>query len=159
MPHPSQDFEIPKTSTEEMMREWMANQIEANEDMKNQVVELEHQIIQGLRNHQMIIQNLEWQVKYLGDVKFIEEDETQPFPTMLSSNLIHSNSPTVSPFLKDSAVHIPYTNAKTFADDVLLNHVGDKELKSYDGVGTGRMTKKKIKKDDMAGNGEEDAWR
>ncbi|GJT13745.1 zf-CCHC domain-containing protein [Tanacetum coccineum] len=33
--------------------------------------------------------------------------------------------------------------------DVLTNHVGDKELKSIDGVGTGRMTKKEIKKDDM----------
>ncbi|GJV46139.1 hypothetical protein Tco_1430675 [Tanacetum coccineum] len=26
--------------------------------------------------------------------------------------------------------------------DVLLNHVGNKELKSFDGIGTGRMTKK-----------------
>ncbi|GJR44808.1 hypothetical protein Tco_1312911 [Tanacetum coccineum] len=62
-------------------------------------------------------------------------------------NLFMSNSPTVSPFLKDSTMHIPYTNAKTFADDVLLNNVGDKELKLMDYVGTGRMTKKE--KDDM----------
>ncbi|GKC04154.1 hypothetical protein Tco_0995764, partial [Tanacetum coccineum] len=40
-------------------------------------------------------------------------------------------------------------NAKTFADDVLPNQIGDKELKSTDGVGTGRMTKKEIKKDDI----------
>ncbi|GJX55277.1 hypothetical protein Tco_0300171 [Tanacetum coccineum] len=42
----------------------------------------------------------------------------------------------------DCAVHIPYTNAKTFPDDVLLNHVGDKELKLIDGVGIGRITNK-----------------
>ncbi|GKA18766.1 hypothetical protein Tco_0698681 [Tanacetum coccineum] len=65
---------------------------------------------------------------------------------MPNPNLINSNSPTVSPYLKDCTVHIPYTNAKTFADDVLPNHVGDKELKSIDGVGTGRMTKKEKKK-------------
>ncbi|GJZ90419.1 hypothetical protein Tco_0662346 [Tanacetum coccineum] len=46
-----------------------------------------------------------------------------------------SNSPTVSPFLKNSTVHILHTNAKTFADDVLLS--------TYDGVGTGRITMKK----------------
>ncbi|GJX38232.1 hypothetical protein Tco_0843832 [Tanacetum coccineum] len=45
-----------------------------------------------------------------------------------------SKSPTVSPFLKDCTVHIPYLNAKTFADDVLPNHVGDKELKSFGGI-------------------------
>nr|GEX62115.1 UBN2 domain-containing protein [Tanacetum cinerariifolium] len=61
---------------------------------------------------------------------------------------IKSNSPTKSPFLKDCTVHIPYTNAKTFADDVWLNHVCDMECKSIDGVGTGRMKKKEIKKDD-----------
>ncbi|GJZ37625.1 hypothetical protein Tco_0583816 [Tanacetum coccineum] len=85
-----------------------------------------------------------------GDVKFIEEDEIEPIPTMPNSNPINSNSPTVSPFLKDCTVHISYTNAKTFTDDVLLNHVGDKEVKSIDGVGIGRMPK--IKKNDM-GNG------
>ncbi|GKD64797.1 hypothetical protein Tco_1306905, partial [Tanacetum coccineum] len=81
-----------------------------------------------------------------GDVKFIEEDEIKPIPTMPNPNLIHSNSQTVSPFLKDCTVHIPYTNAKTFADDVLLYNAGDKELKSIDGVGTRRMTK--MEKDD-----------
>ncbi|GJY09559.1 reverse transcriptase domain-containing protein [Tanacetum coccineum] len=40
---------------------YMAMQIEANERMKNQVVELERQINQGLRNHQVIIENLERQ--------------------------------------------------------------------------------------------------
>ncbi|GJW71294.1 hypothetical protein Tco_0128211 [Tanacetum coccineum] len=62
---------------------------------------------------------------------------------MPSPSLINSNSPTVLPFLKDSTVHIPYTNAKTFADDVLPNHVGDEELKSMDGVGDDVLTKKK----------------
>ncbi|GKC98268.1 reverse transcriptase domain-containing protein, partial [Tanacetum coccineum] len=84
-----------------------------------------------------------------GDVKSIEEHEIKPTPTMPKPNLINSNSPTVSPFHKDCTVHISYTNAKTFADDVLPNHAGDKELKSTDGVGTGRMTKKKIKKDEI----------
>ncbi|GJS53047.1 hypothetical protein Tco_0626409 [Tanacetum coccineum] len=59
MPHPSRYFELPKTSTEEMMREWMARKTEANERMKNKVVELENQINQGLRNRQAIIKNLE----------------------------------------------------------------------------------------------------
>nr|GEZ61043.1 hypothetical protein [Tanacetum cinerariifolium] len=50
---------------EEMMREWMARQTEANERMKNQVVELERKINQGLRNRQAIIENLERQFKFL----------------------------------------------------------------------------------------------
>ncbi|GKC41571.1 reverse transcriptase domain-containing protein [Tanacetum coccineum] len=70
-----------------------------------------------------------------GDVKAIEEDEIKPFQTMSNPNPIMSNSPTVSPFLKNSTVHILHTNAKTFADDVLLS--------TYDGVGTGRITMKK----------------
>ncbi|GJY48801.1 reverse transcriptase domain-containing protein [Tanacetum coccineum] len=41
IPHPSRYFELSKTSPEEMMREWMTRQIEANERMKDQVVELE----------------------------------------------------------------------------------------------------------------------
>nr|GEX89220.1 hypothetical protein [Tanacetum cinerariifolium] len=142
-----------------MMREWMASQTEANERMKNQVVELENPINQGLRNHQVIIQNLDRQFEFLlptetlppatntkprheivykipsirnnndkGDVKFIEEEETEPNPTMPNPNLIMSNSPTVSPFLKDCTVHIPYTQKKVFEHDEILNHVGNKEL-------------------------------
>ncbi|GKD81566.1 reverse transcriptase domain-containing protein [Tanacetum coccineum] len=65
MPHPSRYFEFTETSTEEMMRKWMASQTEANERMKNHVVELENQINQGSRNHQAIIQNLERQFAYL----------------------------------------------------------------------------------------------
>ncbi|GJT79152.1 hypothetical protein Tco_1053494 [Tanacetum coccineum] len=57
----------------------------------------------------------------------------------------------------DCTAHIPYTNVKMFADDVLLNHVGDKELKSFDRVGNSLLTKKE--NDDRAGNGKEDAWR
>ncbi|GJU23669.1 hypothetical protein Tco_1157011, partial [Tanacetum coccineum] len=68
---------------------------------------------------------------------------------MPNLSLIKPNSPTVSPFLKDCTVHIPYTNAKMFADDVLPNHVGDKELKSIDGIINEVLTKKEIKKDDM----------
>ncbi|GKD17986.1 hypothetical protein Tco_1207144 [Tanacetum coccineum] len=147
------------------MKEWMASQTKTNERMKNQVVELENQINQGLRNHQVIIQNLERQFEFLlptetlppatntkprheivysipsirnyndkGDVKFIEEEETEPNPTMPNPNLIMSNSPTVSPFLKDCTVHIPYTQEKVFEHDEISNHVGDKELISFVGI-------------------------
>ncbi|GKD13909.1 hypothetical protein Tco_1198316 [Tanacetum coccineum] len=75
----------------------------------------------------------------------MEEDGTEPILAMPNPSLINSNSPTISPSLKDCTVRIPYMNAKTFTDDVLPNHVGDKELKSIDGVGTKQMTKK----DDM----------
>nr|GEU54075.1 hypothetical protein [Tanacetum cinerariifolium] len=77
-----------------------------------------------------------------GDVKAIEKDETKPIQTKTKPNPIISNPPTISPFIKDYTVHIPYTNAKTFADDVLPNHVCDDEPKSIDGVGPRRMTKK-----------------
>nr|GFB21983.1 hypothetical protein [Tanacetum cinerariifolium] len=76
-----------------------------------------------------------------GDVLFIDEEDFEPIPTMPNPNLINSNSLTVSPFLKDSTMHIPYTNANMFADNVLSNHVADKEVKISDGVGTGRMKK------------------
>ncbi|GJU28368.1 hypothetical protein Tco_1166989 [Tanacetum coccineum] len=76
-----------------------------------------------------------------------------PIPTMPNPSLINSNSPTVSPFLKDCTMHIPYTNAKMFLDDVLLNHVGDEELSSIDGVGNGVLTKKEIKKDGVGNDG------
>nr|GEX78189.1 hypothetical protein [Tanacetum cinerariifolium] len=65
MLHPSQYSKLSKTSTEEMMREWMASQIEANEDIKNKVVELESLINQGLRNYQAIIEDLERQFEFL----------------------------------------------------------------------------------------------
>ncbi|GJS83420.1 hypothetical protein Tco_0749961 [Tanacetum coccineum] len=65
MPHSSQYFEISETSPEEMMKECLARQTEANERIKNQVVELERKINQGLRNRQAIIENLEMQFEYL----------------------------------------------------------------------------------------------
>ncbi|GKA79889.1 hypothetical protein Tco_0786485 [Tanacetum coccineum] len=65
---------------------------------------------------------------------------------MPNSNPIEGNSPTISPFPKDSTMHIPYTDANTFADVVLLNHVGEKEFKSIVGDGIGVLTKKKIKR-------------
>ncbi|GKD23422.1 hypothetical protein Tco_1225125 [Tanacetum coccineum] len=68
---------------------------------------------------------------------------------MPNPNLIMSKSPTISPFLKDCIVHILYTNAKMFTDDVLPNHVGDKEVKSMDGIGDEVLTRKKIKKNGM----------
>ncbi|GKE99724.1 hypothetical protein Tco_0023075, partial [Tanacetum coccineum] len=180
MPHPSHYFKLPITSTEEMMRKWMTRQIEANERMKDQVVELENQINQGLRDRQAIIKNLEKQLEFLdkkiqhsdslphtintklrheivyktpsiqnendkGDVKFIKEDDSQPIPTIPNLNPIMSNSLTVSPFLKDCIMYIPYTTAKMFADNVLSNYVGGEELNSIDGVGNRVLTKKKIK--------------
>ncbi|GKF32630.1 hypothetical protein Tco_0102428 [Tanacetum coccineum] len=112
MPHPSHYFELPKTSTEEMMRKWMTRQMEANERMKDQ------------------------------------EDDSQPIPTIPNLNPVMSKSLTVSPFLKDCIMHIPYTTVKMFADNVLSNYVGGEELNSIDGVGNRVLTKKKIKKDD-----------
>ncbi|GJT78664.1 putative reverse transcriptase domain-containing protein [Tanacetum coccineum] len=81
---------------------------------------------------------------YHGDVAAIEEDAIKPIPTMLNSSLIKYNLP----FLKDCVVHIPYTNANTIADDVLLNHVGGEELNSIGGIGNGALTKKNKEKDD-----------
>ncbi|GKA48249.1 hypothetical protein Tco_0741207 [Tanacetum coccineum] len=75
-----------------------------------------------------------------GDDKVIEEDEIKRIPTMPNLNPIMSLI--ISHFLKNCTVHTPYTNAKTFANDVLPNRVGNTELKSYDGDGTRRMTKK-----------------
>ncbi|GJY29041.1 hypothetical protein Tco_0404808 [Tanacetum coccineum] len=65
MPHPLRYFKLPKTSMEEMMREWMAKRTKANERMKDPVVELKIQINQGLRNRQPIIENLERQFEFL----------------------------------------------------------------------------------------------
>nr|GEV60837.1 hypothetical protein [Tanacetum cinerariifolium] len=56
-----------------------------------------------------------------GDVEIIEEDKIKPIPTKPNPRLIKPNSPTVSPYLKESTVRIPYTNVKTFANDILLN--------------------------------------
>ncbi|GKB34577.1 reverse transcriptase domain-containing protein [Tanacetum coccineum] len=164
----SKYFKMPKTK--EMMGEWMASQIKANEHMKNQVVELESQTNQGLRNHQAMIEDLERQFGYFnekvrrtkslsrttnakpthefvykpplnrnenekGDVLFIKEDEIEPIPTMPNPSPIISNSPTVSPFLKDCTVHIPYTQENVFEHDEISNHVGEKDLKSFGGIG------------------------
>ncbi|GKF48543.1 hypothetical protein Tco_0141794, partial [Tanacetum coccineum] len=77
-----------------------------------------------------------------GDVKSIKEYKIKHIPTMPKLNPINSNTLTVLPFLKDCTVHISYTNAKTFTNDVLLNDVGGEELRSMDGGGDGVMTKK-----------------
>nr|GEU97289.1 putative reverse transcriptase domain-containing protein [Tanacetum cinerariifolium] len=42
-------------------------------------------------------------------------------------------------------MHISYTNANSFVDNVLPNHVGDNELNSIDDVGARKMTKKNDK--------------
>ncbi|GJY18234.1 hypothetical protein Tco_0389725 [Tanacetum coccineum] len=150
MSHPSQYFKTPEASTEEMMREWMARQMEANERMKNQPTKSLPHITNIKPRHEFVYKPPSIRNKNdKGDVKDIEENETQPIPTMPNQKPINSNSPTVYPFLNDGTVHIPYTNTKKFADDVSMNNVGDKELKSIDGIGNGRMTKKEIKKDDM----------
>nr|GEW98880.1 reverse transcriptase domain-containing protein [Tanacetum cinerariifolium] len=70
-----------------------------------------------------------------GDVEVIEEEDIKLIPTMPNPSPINSNSLTVSPFLKDCTMRIPYTNAKTFADGVLMNQVGDEEFNSMDGIG------------------------
>nr|GEW35591.1 hypothetical protein [Tanacetum cinerariifolium] len=128
----------------------MASQMEANEQMKNQVqrykslpcttnTQSRHEFVYkppSIRNE-----------NDKGDVKFIKEDEIKPIPTTPNPNPIMSSSPTIPPFLKDSTMHILYMNVKMFADDVFLNHIVDKEIKSIDGIRTGRMTKKE--KDDV----------
>ncbi|GJZ13039.1 hypothetical protein Tco_0548269 [Tanacetum coccineum] len=67
---------------------------------------------------------------------------------MPNPNPIMSNSPTLSSFLKDCTMHISYKNAKMFADNVLPNYVGGEEFNKFDDIGTERMTKKEIKKND-----------
>ncbi|GJX57803.1 hypothetical protein Tco_0287700 [Tanacetum coccineum] len=70
-----------------------------------------------------------------GDVEIIEEDQIKPIPTMPNPSPIMSNSPTVSPFLKDCTVHIPYAQEKVFEHDKMSNHVIDEELNKIGGVG------------------------
>ncbi|GJX61922.1 hypothetical protein Tco_0294822 [Tanacetum coccineum] len=106
---------------EEMMREWMASQTKANERMKNQVVELENQINQGLRNHQAIIQNLERQFEHL-----VKKQPSKSLPRATNTKPRHEI---------DCTVHIPYTQEKVFEHDEISNHVGDKELISFVGIG------------------------
>ncbi|GKC39895.1 hypothetical protein Tco_1052279, partial [Tanacetum coccineum] len=129
---------------EEMMREWMANRIEGNVDMKNQVsIESLPHTENAKPRHEFFYKQPSIQNENdKGDVEAIEENEIKPIPTMPNLKPIMSNSLTVSHFLKDCTVHIPYTNAKMFANDLLMNHVGDEELNEIDGVGNGRMTKK-----------------
>ncbi|GKB70472.1 hypothetical protein Tco_0931884 [Tanacetum coccineum] len=152
MPHLWIYFKINETSTEEKMREWMARQMEANERMKDQVVELERQINQGLRNRHVIIKNLERQFKYLEKTQYTKSlprtTNTKPRQEFVYKppSIRNENDKGDVEFIEeDETQPIP----TTFADDVLLNHVGGKELKSIDGVGTERMTKKEIKKDNM----------
>ncbi|GKA96120.1 hypothetical protein Tco_0818215 [Tanacetum coccineum] len=127
-----------------MMREWMTRKMEANERMKNQLtISIPHTTNTKPRHEFVYKPSSIWNENDKGDVAFIEEDAIKPIPTVPNPKSINSNSPTVSHFLKDCTLHIPYMNAKMFADDVLLNHVGGEELKSFDGVGIRRMTKKK----------------
>nr|GEV31136.1 hypothetical protein [Tanacetum cinerariifolium] len=135
MPHPSRYFKLPKTLTGEMMREWMAMKTKANKRMKNQPPKSLPHTTSTKPRHEFVYKPPFVRNKNdKGDVKDIEEDVIKPIPTIPNPNLINSNSLTVPPFHEDCTVHIPYTNAKTFADDVLSNHVGDKELKSTGGV-------------------------
>ncbi|GJW71296.1 hypothetical protein Tco_0128213 [Tanacetum coccineum] len=121
-----------------MMREWMTRQMEANERMKNQVVELENRINQGLRNRQAIIENLERQFKYLEKIQpsksLPHTINTKPRHEFVYKTIPQSGS------LNDRVMLVYQSDG---CDDVLLNHVGGEELKSFDGVGIRRMTKKK----------------
>ncbi|GJS13390.1 hypothetical protein Tco_0407862 [Tanacetum coccineum] len=137
--HPSRYFKFTKTSTEEMMREWMASQTKANERMKNQFL-LPTKTLPRTTNtkprHEIVYNTPSIRNDNdKGDVKFIEEEETEPNLTMPNPNLIMSNSPIVPPFLKDCTVHIPYTQEKVFEYDEILNDVGNKELISFVGIG------------------------
>nr|GEX95072.1 hypothetical protein [Tanacetum cinerariifolium] len=140
MPDPSY-FKIPKTVMEEMMREWLARKTEENERMKNQVVEFECKIKQGLRNRQAIIKNLKKQFEYLEKIQptksLSRTTNTKPRHEFVNKppSIQNDND-------RDCTGHISYMNAKTFADDVSPNHVGDKDLKSIHGVRIRTMTKK-----------------
>ncbi|GJS44109.1 hypothetical protein Tco_0569152 [Tanacetum coccineum] len=123
-----------------MMREWMASQMEANERMRNQVVELENQINQGLRNYQAIIQNLERQFE------FLLPTESLPRTTNTKSRHKFVYTP---PLIQNNNDNGDAKFIETIDDVVLLNHVGEKEFKSIVGDGIGVLTKKMIKKNDM----------
>nr|GFA29083.1 hypothetical protein [Tanacetum cinerariifolium] len=68
-----------------MMREWMDSQIKANERMKNQVVELECQINQGVRNHQVVIHFLERKLKFLNGKLEVQRTISLPHTTIPKS--------------------------------------------------------------------------
>nr|GEW76123.1 hypothetical protein [Tanacetum cinerariifolium] len=126
-----------------MMGEWMASQIKANERMKDHVVKLDRQIMQGLRNHQAMIEDLERKFNIFirrssipnpilvpqvpnrdmslstNHPLLIEEDEIEPILAMTNPSPTMYNSPTVSPFAKDCTVHIPYTQKKVMVKRML----------------------------------------
>nr|GEX82194.1 hypothetical protein [Tanacetum cinerariifolium] len=114
--------------------------------MENQVVELERQISQGLKNRQAIIENLERQFEFLKNKNLCTESLPRTTNTKPRHKFVY-RPPSIRN--ENDKVHILYTNAKTFADDVLPNRVGDKKLKSMDGVGDEVLTKKEIEKADM----------
>nr|GEW58195.1 hypothetical protein [Tanacetum cinerariifolium] len=87
--------------------------------------------------------------KHKSDVVFIEDDEIEPILTMPNPIPIMSNLPTISPFLKDCTVHIPYTQEKVFEDDKMSSHVCDEELNAVIGVGNRVLINIEFKKDDM----------
>ncbi|GKD10668.1 hypothetical protein Tco_1190353 [Tanacetum coccineum] len=101
--------------------------------MKDQVVELERQIDQGLRNRRAIIENLERKFKY-----FEKTQHTKSLPHTTNTKSRH-----------EFVYKPPSIRNEIDKDDVLSNHVGDKELKSMDGVRNRVLTKTKKKKDDM----------
>ncbi|GJT05332.1 hypothetical protein Tco_0839794, partial [Tanacetum coccineum] len=133
MLQPSRYFEKPETSTEEMIIEWMASQTDANERMKNQVVELERRINHGLRNHQAIIKNLERQFESLNE----KIQPTVLLPRSTNTKPRH-----------EFVYKPPSIRNENDKDAVLLKHVGYEEFESISGVGNGVLTKKKIKKND-----------
>nr|GEU89793.1 hypothetical protein [Tanacetum cinerariifolium] len=87
-------------------------------------------LVQGLEHVQGLVQGLESQV--------VVDDSTSDSSVELRMNKYYD----VTSSLRRGALHILYMNAKTFADNVLSNHVGAKELKSIDGIRIGRMKKK-----------------
>nr|GEX46791.1 hypothetical protein [Tanacetum cinerariifolium] len=130
----------------EMLKEWMARQTEANERMKEKVVELENQINQGLRNRQAIIKNLERQIKYLKEIQPTKSLSPNAKPR---HEFVYKPPSTRNENVKDCTMYILYSNVKMFVNGVLSNHVGDKELNSTDDVGNRALTKKNKEKNDM----------
>nr|GEV70984.1 hypothetical protein [Tanacetum cinerariifolium] len=111
-------------------------QTEANEHMKDQVVELENRIHQGLRNRQAIIENLERKFEFLEKKILRTKSLLHITNTKLRHEFVYKSLSIQNENDKgdDFTMRIPYTNAKTFADVVMLNHVGNKELNAIDGV-------------------------
>ncbi|GJV16711.1 peptidase C48, SUMO/sentrin/Ubl1 [Tanacetum coccineum] len=119
---------MPKASTNDMMREWIAILIEANKNMKNQFLEKKIQRTNFLpdttkpKSGQDVVDGVykppsNRNENDKGDVEFIKENETQPIPIIQNSKLINSNSPTGEEFNKFDGIGIGGLKEKEIKND------------------------------------------